>query len=133
MTILRADAACGAEASVLIPKVEFASCYVYSPGGSCATSERSRFLLALLKAGDERVIVKCVSRVRKEAAELTLFAGFFSPHDVLVPVPASNPGRRGSVWIAECLAAALFRQGLGREVWLGLRRVRAVQKSGTAM
>jgi predicted amidophosphoribosyltransferase len=133
MTILHADAALGADASLLIPKVEFASCYVYSPGGFCATSERSRFLLALLKAGDESLIVKCVSRVRKEAAELPLFAGFFTPHDVLIPVPRSTPGSRGSIWVAECLAAAFLRQGLGREVWLGLQRVRAVRKSGTAM
>jgi hypothetical protein len=117
----------------LIRTVEFAASYVYSPGGLCATSERSRLLRTLLKAGDQELIRKCAWRVRRQAADLPLFAGLFTPHDVLVPVPRSTPHVPGSIWVAEHLASALVRVGLARCAWTGLHRIRAVRKSATAI
>jgi predicted amidophosphoribosyltransferase len=73
-------------------------------------------------------MLKYASRVRQLATEAMSFAGFFSSTDVLVPVP----GHSAVSWAAEFLAAALIREGLGRSVWLGLRRARAVRKSATA-
>ncbi len=116
----------------MIRSVAFASCYVYSPSGSCAISERSRVLRALLKAGESRLIIKYASRVRQQASALPLLTGFFDATDVLVPVPGSEPRDPDVVSVTEHLAAALVREGLGQVAWAGLRRVRAVGKSATA-
>jgi predicted amidophosphoribosyltransferase len=117
----------------LIRALEFAASYVYSPGGVCAMSERSRLLRKLLKAGDQDLILKCAWRVHQQAAELPLFAGLFTPRDVLIPVPKSAPHAPGSMWVAEHLATALVREGLARCAWTGLHRVRAVRKSATSI
>jgi hypothetical protein len=85
-------------------RVTFASCYVYSPFGSNAASERSRQLRALLKSSDAHFIFKYAVRVRQQ---------------VTVPV-------------AEHLATALIEEGLGQGMWKGLQRIRAVRKSATA-
>jgi predicted amidophosphoribosyltransferase len=95
-------------------------------------SERSRLLRKLLKAGDQDLILRCASRVHQQATELTLFAGLFTPSDVLIPVPRSAPHVPGSTWVAAHLASALVREGLARGAWTGLHRVRAVRKSATA-
>jgi predicted amidophosphoribosyltransferase len=115
--------------------VAFASCYVYSPSGSCPSSERSRLLRALLKGGDERFMFKYAVRVRQQASECSALAGFFDASDVLVPVPGSKPrmpaDSRG-MSVTEHLATALVREGLGQCAWAGLQRVCAVNKSATA-
>ncbi len=116
----------------MIRAVAFASCYVYSPGGTCAISERSRVLRALIKTGDARFIFKYALRVRQQASELPLLTGFFDATDVLVPVPGSEAWDSGVVSVTEHLAAALVRAGLGQAAWAGLRRARAVGKSATA-
>jgi hypothetical protein len=116
----------------MIRAVTFASCYVYSPCGSCAISERSRILRALIKAGNDRLIFKYASRVRQQARELPPLTGYFDASDVLVPVPGSEPRHSNAVSVTEHLAAALVREGLGQAAWAGLRRVRAVGKSATA-
>ncbi len=116
----------------MIRAVAFASCYVYSPCGSCAASERSRLLRALIKTGDTRIIFKYALRVRQRVSEMPLLTGFFDSADVLVPVPGSEPWDSNFVSVTEHLALALAREGLGQGVWAGLRRVRAVGKSATA-
>jgi hypothetical protein len=116
----------------MIPAVAFASCYVYSPGGACATSERSRFLCSLIKAGDSRMILKYATRVKQQASESPPLAGFFDAADVLVPVPGSEPRNPGFVPVTAHLAAAFVREGLGRAAWAGLQRIRPVPKSATA-
>jgi hypothetical protein len=116
----------------MIRTVAFASCYVYSPDGACATSERSRLLRTLLKAGDARFIFKYALRVRQQAGEVSSLSGFFDAADILVPVPGSEPRELQVVSVTEHLAAAFVREGLGRCAWTGLKRVRAVPKSATA-
>lgn len=116
----------------MIRGIAFASCYAYSPIGSCEVSERSRLLRALLKAGEDRLIIRYVSRVRQQIAEMPQLIDFFDSTAVLVPVPGSQPRRSGGVSITEQLASALVREGLGQAAWAGLRRVRAVGKSATA-
>jgi predicted amidophosphoribosyltransferase len=119
----------------MMRKVAFASCYVYSPCGSCPSSERSRLLRALLKAGDARFIFKYAVRVRQQASDCSALAGFFESSDVLVPVPGSEPrppSAFNSMSVTEHLAAALVREGLGQCAWAGLQRVCAVNKSATA-
>lgn len=109
----------------MIRAVAFASCYVYSPGGTCAISERSRVLRALIKTGDARFIFKYALRVRQQASELPLLTGFFDATDVLVPVPGSEAWDSGVVSVTEHLAAALVRAGLGQAagpVCAGLER-----------
>ena len=117
---------------LVIRAVDFASCYVYSPCGSCEVSERSRLLRALIKAGDSRLLLKYALRVRQQASELPQLTGFFDSTVVLVPVPGSEPRDSDVVSVTEHLAAALVREGLGQTAWAGLRRVRAVGKSATA-
>jgi hypothetical protein len=116
----------------VIRAVAYASCYVYSPTGTGAVCERSRLLRALLKAGDSTFMRKYALRVRQQATDSPLLAGFFGDTDVLVPVPGSAPSVTGDLWAAKHLAAALVNEGLGGAAWAGLRRVRAVRKSATA-
>ncbi len=97
----------------MIRAVRFASCYVYSPIGSCETSECSRLLCSLLKAGDTRFILKYAVRVRQQASENPGLAGFFDAGDILIPVPRSVPRNRAGVSVTEHLAAALVSEGLG--------------------
>jgi hypothetical protein len=86
----------------------------------------------LLKAGNENFILKYALRVRQQATDSPLLAGFFGLSDVLVPVPGCAPFLTGGVWAANHLAAALVNEGLGGTAWPGLRRVRPVRKSATA-
>jgi hypothetical protein len=116
----------------LIRAIPYASCYVYSPTGTGAVCERSRLLRALLKAGDSGFMLRYALRVSQQARESPLLADFFSPSDVLVPVPRSAPSVVRGIWPAEHLAVALVREGLGGVSWSGLHRVRAVRKSATA-
>jgi hypothetical protein len=116
----------------MIRAISFASCYVYSPTGTSVICERSRLLRTLLKAGDANFMTKYALRVQQQSRDEPPLAGFFGADDVLVPVPGSEPYSLGRLWAAEHLAAALINEGLGRVAWPGLRRVRAVRKSGTA-
>src|SRR5208283_3678247 len=115
----------------MIAAIPFGSCYGYSPAGVCTVSRRSRVLCARLKAGDAVFLVKYALRVRRECAEGQSLAGFFAKETTLVPVPASVPSTGGSITVAERLADALLRQGLGAAVWPGLKRHSPVRKSAT--
>jgi hypothetical protein len=115
-----------------IRQITFASCYVYSPCGSGAASERSRLLRAMLKSGDTHFIVKYAVRVRQQVVDDSPLAGFVCPDQVLVPVPASARSTAGTMTVAEHLAMAMTEAGLGGGIWNGLRRVRSVRKSATA-
>jgi hypothetical protein len=117
----------------MIRRVTFASCYVYSPSGSSDASERSRLLRAFLKAGDAHFIVRYAGRVRQQVADPSPLAGFFCATNVLVPVPGSTPSVFGTVSVAEHLAMALMKEGLGHSIWTGLHRIYAVRKSATAV
>jgi hypothetical protein len=116
----------------MIRRVTFASCYVYSPRGAGATSQRSRLLRKLLKAGDERFILKYAIRVRQQVNEDAVLAGFLDPGHVLVPVPGSAPAVAGVVTVPEHLALALIEAGIGQDIWKGLYRIRPVRKSATS-
>jgi hypothetical protein len=115
-----------------IRDVAFASCYIYSPAGVGAVSERSRLLRELLKAGSARYLARYAQRVRQQSQDQTQLAGFFRPDDVLVPVPGCAPKSSSALWVAADLADVLVREGLGISAWRGLHRVCAVRKSGTA-
>jgi predicted amidophosphoribosyltransferase len=116
----------------MIARLEFASCYVYSPAGAGAVCERSRLLRELLKEGNARFLMHYARRVQRQMAESPLLAGFLSPADLLVPVPGSAPKKDQGAYVASRLAQALLLQGLGLDTWNGLKRVRRVQKSSTA-
>lgn len=117
----------------MIESITFASCYVYSPLGSGATSERSRRLCELLKSQDSRFICKYALRVRQQVTEHSALSEFIEPRDVLVPMPGSSPRACLAGTVTWHLSAALRGEGLGHSVWPGLRRIRAVQKSATAL
>jgi len=116
----------------MIRSIAYASCYVYSPHGTGEVCERSRQLRALLKAGDAAFMRKYAERVHQQAHESPLWVGYFGATDVLVPVPGSAPRAARGPWVAEDLAMALVKEGLGRVAWRGLQRVRAVRKSASA-
>ena len=116
----------------MIRVITYASCYVYSPTGAGAVCERSRMLRALLKSGDAGFMRKYALRVRQQARDSPLLAGFFDAADVLVPVPGSAPCPSGRLCAAEHLSIALVNAGLGGVAWPGLHRVRPVRKSATA-
>jgi len=116
----------------MIAALEFASCYVYSPSGCGRLSERSRLMRELLKEGDARFLKHYAERVQGQMCESPTLAGFLSSADVLVPVPGCMPRSDQGRYAATKLAQALLEQGLGRDTWNGLKRIRRVQKSAIA-
>ena len=85
---------------------------------------------SMLKARDARFMPRYADRVRRQVAEPSPLADYFGDCSVLIPIPGSRPGVRATV--AEHLAIALLRQGVGGCLWAGLHRTRAVPKSATA-
>jgi predicted amidophosphoribosyltransferase len=116
----------------MFPVVPFASCYVYSPAGNCLASARSRLVRALLKAGDEEFLRRYAARVHRLVETQPGFGDWFAAPSVLIPVPGSAPCSSRRPWVAEGLARALAREGLGLDVWTGLHRLHPVHKSATA-
>lgn len=116
----------------MISGVRFASCYVYSPGGSDGSSVRSRLMRTLLKESDAYFMDKYADRVRQQVADGPSLAGFFCPGSLLVPIPGCAPRPDGVVSVTDHLAAALLAEGLGLSIWRGLRRIAPVRKSATA-
>ena len=116
----------------MIPSLPFASCYVYSPSGAGGVSKRSRLLCGMLKIADPGFIAQFAATVRQATAADAPFEAFFAPTTLLVPVPGCRTGCADRVSSADRLALALHREGLGRAVYRGLRRVRPVAKSATA-
>jgi predicted amidophosphoribosyltransferase len=110
----------------MISALEFASCYVYSPAGAGEICERSRLLRELLKEGNARFMRGYAARVHEQILESPQLAGFLTTADLLVPVPGSAPAENQGRYVAARLAEALLRQGLGRDTWSGLKRIRAV-------
>ena len=121
--------------SVLEPAIrslEFASCYVYAPFGACRVSVRSRTLCAMIKAPEPPLAPLYARCVMRQAHLMPILAQFLSAIDVLVPIPASEPGRASREYLPERLADAFVAEGLAGAVWRGLARVSAVPKSATA-
>jgi predicted amidophosphoribosyltransferase len=116
----------------VISAIEFASCYVYSPAGEGKICERSRLLRELLKEGNARFMRNYAARVHEQMLDSPLVAGFLTTADLLVPVPGCAPRSNRGRFVAARLAEALLRQGLGRDTWDGLKRIRPVHKSATA-
>ncbi len=116
----------------MIRSVSFGSCYVYSPAGHCAVSQRSRLMCRFLKAGDAEFLSRYAARVRHEVLDHRRFRGYFDAETLLIPVPGCVPRAPGGASAAERLAAALVDAGLGGGLWCGLKRVCSVRKSATA-
>ena len=116
----------------ILPRLAYASCYVYSPAGDGNASTRARLLRTMLKDGDARFLAKYADRVRREVLDAAPLAGFLGRDQILVPVPGSAPPRHGAASVAERLARALIVAGLGCDVWPVLLRHSAVPKSATA-
>lgn len=106
--------------------------YAYSPKGDSEVSERSRQLCARVKAGNPRWLKSYVARVHHEIRCSDRLASLFRSDSVVIPVPNCEMPRSRSPWIARRLAAELQEAGLVHEVWTGLRRLSAVEKSSVA-
>ncbi len=113
----------------VLTEIQFASCYAYSPSDGCAAS---RLLRTQVKNGDVSRLLTQAIQVDATARHSRSLVGLFSAGAILVPVPGSRPSSWGRSTAAERLAVALLGQGLGRRIWFGLRRVRAVPKSAVA-
>jgi hypothetical protein len=110
-------------------ELPFASCYVYSPGDARA---ESRLLRASVKTGHVTALVDRAIQGDAETPQSPSLVCFFPAEAILVPVPGSSPSAWGGATASGRLAVALWRHGLGKGIWFGLRRVRAVRKSATA-
>src|SRR5687768_16618283 len=91
----------------MIPMISFASCYVYSPSGVAASSERSRLLRSLLKAADPQLLPLSAARVGQQVRETATYADLFADDVTLVPVPGSAPRPKGALWVADRLTQAI--------------------------
>jgi hypothetical protein len=112
--------------------VDFASCYIYAPDGTCAVSARSRALCAMIKVPEPSIAPLYARCVIRQTHLMPILAEFFRAIDVLVPVPASAPSRPSREYLPESLADAFVAEGLAGSAWRGLSRVSAVPKSSTS-
>jgi predicted amidophosphoribosyltransferase len=112
--------------------LEFASCYVYAPCGACAVSAKSRSLCASIKASEPSLVPLYARCVIRQARLMPILTEFFRAIDVLVPIPASEPGHPSREYLPQRLADAFVAEGLARRAWRGLCRVSAVPKSATS-
>jgi hypothetical protein len=119
----------GSGRTARLREISFASSYVYSPSDFSAAS---RLLRVSVKTGRVKALVAEAIRGDDQAAQSPSLVRFFPADATLVPVPGSRPSLGMRETTAERLAVALLKHGLGRRIWFGLRRVRAVPKSATA-
>lgn len=115
----------------MIERLEFASCYSYSPRGTSALAEQSRTLCLRIKAADVEAFSLAAARVR-EFADAGHFTNFVGDDVTLVPVPGRAPLAPGAVSRTQQIAYALVDQRLARETQPLLERVRPVPKSAYA-
>lgn len=115
----------------MIERLDFASCYAYSPRGVTEPSQQSRQLCYRIKAGDTEAIRLAAERVR-EFHDAGTFPGFFGADVTLVAVPGRAPLAPGASSRTQSLCEALLRCGLAREVAALLERVEPVRKSAYA-
>src|SRR5687767_7535240 len=106
---------------MLIEPLAYASCYVYSPRGEGEICGRSRLLRTVLKEGDRHFLWKFASRVHEKTADDGAFGGLFDEGTLLVPVPGNALRTDGALSVPERLAMHLSSEGLGQQVWPGLR------------
>jgi hypothetical protein len=115
----------------VIRRLEFASCYVYSPRGTSPIAEQSRTLCRRIKAGDEQAFGLAADRVRT-FYDAGRFRRFFGPEVTLVPVPGRAPLVKGAVARTQRLADALLQRGLAAETLPLVERKAPVPKSAYA-
>jgi predicted amidophosphoribosyltransferase len=113
-------------------RLQFATCYAYSPKGTSEVSERSRQLCARVKNGSTKWLRSYVASIHQQATQKRQFCGFFNEHTLLVPIPNSPSSVRTSFWVARRLALSLQEAGLAEDVWTGLRRISPVERSSSA-
>ncbi len=125
----------------LLPELEFGAFLSYSPRGDSAEAQLSRYAMNLLKnegfvpstpRGPQIPMSEWVARMVEQNRSTLPFADLFQRGPVLVPAPKSSLMRPDSLWVPKRLAAALVKSGLGSEVALYLRRIRAVPKAASS-
>lgn len=115
----------------MIDRLEFGSCYTYSPRGKSPTAIQSQQLCSRIKASNLEAFRLAAQRVRA-FTEAGHFAASFG-HDVtLVPVPGRAPLAPGAVSRTQAICFALIDQQLAREMQPLLERITPVAKSAYA-
>jgi hypothetical protein len=112
----------------VLTKLDFASCYAYSPHGSSLTSAESRLFRDRLKNGNPEELRRCAANI------LALFNSghfveFFGHGVLLIPVPRSAPLVKGALWVPNRICQALVAAGLAGQSAPVLTREHAVRKS----
>lgn len=115
----------------MIERLEYASCYAYSPRGTSALAARSRQLCYRIKAAEADAFTLSARRVR-EYYDHGRFGRFFGDEVTLVPVPGRAPLAPGAESRTEKICVAFLQCALGRESQALLERVRPVVKSAFA-
>ena len=119
----------------MIPGIEYASMFAYSPRGIGHAHAKSRDLTYDLK--EDKVVrnnitaSEMIACAVRETAESTtsLFAGYFGERCTLVPVPRSGLHRPGTLWVPWNLASHMSESGLGRDAVRLVKRVKAVPRA----
>ena len=91
----------------MIPSVEYATLFQYSPRGHSEMAIRSRNLKDAIKGGNIEILRNLIFRVISEKKDA--ISNFLHKNVTLIPVPRSSPLRPSSLWpsleIANLLAA----------------------------
>lgn len=119
-----------------ITTLEFSSFLTYSPRGTSSVAKESRTVMSDLK-NDKSIQIKqnkiltseYYTQKIKSMINTLSFASYFHAKQILVPVPKSSLTKKNTLWASKCLADALIRNGLGKNVNTCLFRKFAVLKS----
>jgi hypothetical protein len=115
----------------VIERLEFASCYSYSPRGREPLAAQSRMLRDALKRSDPTAFSLSAARVRR-LFDGGQFRTTFGDDVTLVPVPGRAPLAPGATSRAQEICIALLDQRLAADVQSLLERERPVSKSAWA-
>jgi predicted amidophosphoribosyltransferase len=121
-----------------LSKIEFGSLLSYSPNGSSDKDIKSQNIMNRLKTDgyvQEPPILMSelvAQTVEKDIMDLP-FASFFRSKPILVPTPSSALKKLDALWVADRLAKALVKRGLGLNVVHCLERLKPLSKAATSL
>lgn len=116
----------------LLSDLAFGAFLQYSPRGTGEVSKRSRRWRDAVKRDKPGELRRAAERLREDTLPDCARIREMLRGAVLVPAPRSAPLRPGGLWPALRICDELVLAGLAREIFPGLKRIAAVQKSAFA-
>lgn len=113
-------------------KVDFGSLLTYTPTTTSTESKIAKETMKCLKFGRSCSGVLTLDDMAQKIKKLidTLpFSNYFNKNTILIPIPNSSLTQPNTLWIPQCITAALIANGLGKSPEPCLERFKPVPRS----